>query len=438
MNIETGNLDFQTAATTCDLPERERVSSNHPVRNRYFCDKGAGIAHRIPTNLFRISPSEVSIAPEGLELRFSETVYAIGRWPNLQIRYRNKLGKSGSAPQFIKPAIYSHLNALRLCSNQAWRFAAYDLVRDMPLWIHARLVPMREYYWIGVTTLAAFPESARLLENSPALFAAVAQYADMGLFDGEERSTLCTLLSARQRDLVRWLGLADSESFCRTLRKLPFYDFSWSQWQTLARNFRRREVKRVLQHSMTIADPVVSFLTLEDHAKVLSPKALAEAVTEIQGMEHSWTERREYIDEIVRLGVLFRKFGICHAPFASMIEFRKLSRRAEELLRDLPLAKGPEVDLPGFEPLATPGSLRQEGEEMGHCSGYVHFALEALEGRCCFYRVDSPVRATVCLTKGRGFSPWKLDQIQGPKNTKLPDPALDMIRRALSRAGVET
>ena len=386
---------------------------------------------------FRSVPNGVGMRTEGLTLNIGQTAYLVRRWPDLGFYFRSGTGEYRLVPDYIRPALGSVLHALRLSDNQSDRLAAYELVRELPLWIHARLVRMGQHYWLGLETLSKLPESRGLLEGSPALFAVVAQYADAGLFRGISPAILAAKLRGRQRELMQWLGLGESEALCKILRKFSHYGFRLSQWRALARNLRKPGVGEVMQQARVISPQVLDFLAEVDNDHIFSPEAVAEIIAKLLADGNRW-ESRSFIDGILSFGALFRRYGITKAPLPSIALCEKLRSEADQILKDLPLPVGPEIPMSGATPILTPVELTAEGTQMEHCVGSTHYILEGLAGRYCFYRVLHPARATICLRRNHGFSPWELDQVAGHKNSKIPRPALDSISEALRLAGVRT
>lgn len=403
----------------------------HPASK---CWKDWPVSQEIITIQFKGEPSLVRMSPDGLILKFDRTTYVVSPWPEFKIHYLNQRGQPCPIPLAFKPAILAALNDLRQSSNQAQRLAVYDLVRHLPLWAHARLVPMRQHYWLGVETLVKLPESLDLLESSPALFAVVAQYAQAGCFHDGLRDTLLARLGGRQRELARWLGFGDAESCPKLLRRFSFYDYSYSQWRVLARNMRKLEVRQALQRTQAISNSMVDFLVLTDSAQIFSASALGEAILRILKLGPSGIKQREYIDEILTWGGLIRKFGVTVAPVPSLTVLQQLRAQSGEAFDRLPISPGPSLDIPDIAPITSPHELKTEALVMGHCAGSPHYVLEGLRGNYCFYRMNRPDRATICLERSSGLGAWKLHQIQGPKNISIPDASRDLVRNAILKA----
>lgn len=383
---------------------------------------------------FRRHPTAVRVTPAGLILKYSCTAYLITAWPELQIYQTTSDSHLVPIHEGFRPVILAALNNLRQSSNQAWRLATYDLLRALPFWAHARLVPMREYYWLGLETLARIPESLRLLEASPALFAAVAQYAKTGCLDTELLPTLRTHLSGKQRDLTGWLGFGDHEASCKIMRKLSFYDYAASEWHTLARCMRQDEIRRALQHASVIPDAVVDFLVLAANKRVFAAQGLAEIISEIQRLEPLWIDQREFVDEVLSRGELLRKLNYTSKPLASYAAYKQAWHKFTETMEDIPMPLGPELNLQRVEPIRTVRELKLEATAMKHCAGSLHFVLEGLRGNYCFYRMSNPERMTICLERASSLGGWIVNQIRGLNNCSASDATMTLVRRAVSMA----
>ncbi|AOS46084.1 hypothetical protein Verru16b_03179 [Lacunisphaera limnophila] len=395
-------------------------------------------AHRwaeIPNGLslqFRQEPSLVRFSPDGLILKFASTTYVVTPWPGLEVYYLTVHGQRKPIPALLRPPILTSVNELRQSSNQTQRLAIHDLIRNLPLWIHARLVPMRQRYWLGIETLADMPESLRLLESSPALFAAMSQYAAAGCLNGDQRTALRALLQGRQRELTDWLGFGGAEACCKILRKLSHYDYSYSQWRALARCMRQTEIRKVLQKAPTIPCAIVDFLVIASDTRLFTSRALGQVAAELLKLGPSWIKQRELIDEVLTCGSLMRKYGIAPVPMSSYTDYRRLHSQFSDAVDDVRMTQGPLLVLDDVEPIITPRDLKQEAAEMEHCVGSLHFIMAGLRGTYCFYRMVRPDRATICLERSSGLDSWKVAQIQGQKNSGISDTTMDMIHRAVA------
>lgn len=314
--------------------------------------------------------------------------------------------------------------------------AVYDLLRELPLWIHARLVPLHKCYWQAVRWLATLPALGGLLESSPALFAVVVQYLSAGAIRGEQYSDLLITLRGRQRDLLRWLGLGSTEAQCKILRKFARYDLSYSQWRTVGRNLAIPETSRVLSQAPIVSVEVIHFLADDRLPRVLTPVAQAQCVTHLINKGDCFHGSDQDMHGLLSIGLLYRRFGLSRSPFDSLKALRRLARQRDMLLDDLTMMGGPVTDLLGMTRILAPRDLVAEGQLMQHCIGAQQYIIDGLLGRSCYYRVYHPTRATVGLKRG-GSGAWEIDQIKGPGNKPIQSAALSGIIGSLTRVGVK-
>lgn len=373
---------------------------------------------------------KITFTPTGLLLQFPRTTYRVDRWPDFRVLSRAQSEDLKPASPLIDKAIFAVLHELRLSERPSHRLAVYDLLRDLPLGMHARLMPLNDHYWLGIHWLVRLPELAGLLESSPALFAAVLQHLAVGAIRDEQGRELSEKLRGRQRDLLHWLGLGTAEAHCKILRKFSRYAFSYPQWRTLGRAIAQSDVTRVLSPAPVIPSGALRFLSDDRLPWVLTPSAQAEGVTHLIKRGDCFDAASHDIDELLTFGVICRRFGIICAPISSFPELHRLGRHRQMLLADLPLAVGPLTDLPGVTPIATARDLIAEGETMRHCVGTMSYLVAGLMGKMCFYRVHHPVRATVSLVTQ--FGQWTLDQIRGPRNEAIPPESLHQITRSFA------
>lgn len=381
-----------------------------------------------------VSPA-VDPTPEGIALTLSRSTYYVSRWPSLKITYRTATGETRPVPQPLQPAIMEMLDNLRLGDDQAKRLAVYDLIKDLPTWIHVRLVPMHQFYWPGLITLAEFPAAIGLLESSPALVAALSSYFHRGLFTPEDHDTLARLVTGRQRDLLKWLGLGRTEAHCRIFRKLSEYDLDYFQWRQFGRRLGISELAEVVQKMPIIDRWVIKCLCLDEFSRLLTPQFLRELlVTKLQ--YHQLMDRGIRLEDVVDQVGLLRRCGVIHTRLNSVREFRVLQTHMDSLIADLPLCTGPEVGLAGLFAITSPRDLKAEGDIMQHCVGGASYVASALKGKCCFYRLYHPHRATISLQRSGPLGRWRLDVVKGPKNSKVPEEVRQLLRQQFLKADV--
>lgn len=385
---------------------------------------------------FKAEPMRLSGSAEGLALTIGRSNYWISRWPQFDFFYSTALGAPRLVPQSLRPALRHTLETLRLEHDQSRRVVAYGLVRDLPLWVHARLVPMQDHYWLGVETLARFPQSTCLLEASPALFSLFAHFSDQGLLASTPPETIDTLLRSRQRSLLRWLGFGWMETHCKILRRFSTYRFTFVEWNTLMRNLRTPEVVRLLQHTPVVPPAALEFLSGFELVGLLTPRAIADFVS-ASISKGGFFGPRLNIDEVFSTAVLLRRYGLVRSPLSSIAEYKFRRAQMNEQLDHLPIARGPTIDEPGVAPIRTVGELRDEGREMSHCVGDSSFIHDALRGTACFYRIDQPIRATLSLRRHNGLGKWRPSQLSGPANARIDKTSRQAILDKLPRDGAE-
>ena len=140
---------------------------------------------------------------------------------------------------------------------------------------------------------------------------------------------------------------------------------------------------------------------------------------------------------LARIRALSRALGEKRptTPFASLASlergYRELSGRVRErdwrttaLAAAGSAARGlPPPPFPGdasIVPIRTEAELYAEGLEMKNC--LPRYRFEARAGRACFYRVLSPVRATLMVERSDsdGREQWSPGEIRGAENRNLP------------------
>ena len=218
----------------------------------------------------------------------------------------------------------------------------------------------------------------------------------------------------RRRDILGWLGYRASESLANALRRLDIDGL---------------DVARQIQRALTVLDdsfygPVCTQLGQIDSSTIdvlmnpLTREWLEPCVLRKTGYRLDdcvWSVFRP-INRLLSAGVIDRDAA---RQLSRASPHHRTFRWILPYLRSPTLPVAPVLASFGIEHLDTVAALIDEGETMGHCVGSVYCVTEALVGTKAFYRITSPVRATLALHhQGKGW--WELDELEGPRNTPIP------------------
>jgi hypothetical protein len=121
-------------------------------------------------------------------------------------------------------------------------------------------------------------------------------------------------------------------------------------------------------------------------------------------------------------------------PAARAPRTRATRRPAAPLPEQFP--EPPVTAVAGIEPILTRRDLEIEGHVMEHCVGGVGYAGKILRGRLYAYRVLAPERLTLTIRPARNG--WNISELKGKRNREPAAASVELIRRWLRQAGLDT
>jgi hypothetical protein len=268
------------------------------------------------------------------------------------------------------------------------------------------------------------PVARDLTQHNRMLATALARHWEFPAVGRVDWDTVRQLLRTRRRNIIGWLGYPSTEANVNALERSPI----------IASNIARAMQRSLALFNDPIFGPALGNLLFIDETGI---DCLTNPLT------RQWLDSRHLKKAVPRIfECVFSLFepinrllaaGIIDAHAARLLSRRKPDRRSIKWI--VPYLKPralPDAPVPtsfGIERLNSLAEQVAEGEEMGHCVGSMDYLLSAVNGDVAIYRVTSPVRATLALTKCKqGY--WEIGALRGPHNAEISVKHLAEIARA--------
>ena len=248
-----------------------------------------------------------------------------------------------------------------------------------------------------------------------------------------------TLVYKKQKDILEWLGFPASESFRKTLAKIPPDCMTLKHLLWLRHWSRDDRVLKFLSHLDRINEPVIELVTKGRNLNALTPQLLAE-ISQVTN-KHRIREIGYLFADTVAMGRRAR-YGECPTRFTSLTRLKavhdtlveRMNRYGSRDYKDLPdnFPGPPFQGTPTIWPITTPKELYSEGAEQRNCVS--SHAEDVLNGYEYVYRVHHPIRATFAIE--RTDEGWVPGQFEQSCNRAISDEIRQEIFKALIASGV--
>lgn len=270
--------------------------------------------------------------------------------------------------------------------------------------------------WPALRAIAHAPALVDLTYSNPALFLTLLSPSTYGVARRLPRpATLRRLAPLRQREILRWLGLPKEESLARTFAKVPVRGLRRWTLRRLVALAGDAEARKRLSHLRRLADTALWLLDSPERRAATSQVLLAEVARE-RRRDRRLTFAMQFRETLRILAILDRR-----PPERGYQSMRQVERVHGDLSWEATvrgkLFDGQNDPFPGppypeedwIAPIRTPAELIREAEEQHNCvAAYIE---DAREGRSYFYRVLSPERATLELSRD-ALGTWSLYDIR--------------------------
>ena len=331
--------------------------------------------------------------------------------------------------------------AVRLTPEQQKK-RAFDSFRfSLPKDVARILEPFRSHQWPLLVLLRDDPGAVDLAKSNPALafFLAHKMNCDRELI----RSLKCC--SMRRKDLLEVLGFEPSKRAVSFFQKICPASITGDNWWDVVDLLQREAAKEKshLNHLPVINSGVVEIM-LDPNASGAATPTLLEEVAK----DRSENYRGRVVHLITSTLCMQQELqtGPNHHSFANVTRLREIhdqvsdnyrrrirqlgevSNESSDYFRSPPLR-----GIPGkIEPITSPQSLVNEGEEQGNC--VASYAARVKSGTTFIYRVFHPQRATLSLIRSDVESTdWEISELEGKFNTPANSETEEFVQSWLDR-----
>ncbi len=219
-------------------------------------------------------------------------------------------------------------------------------------------------------------------------------------------------LRGKRTELLGWIGLPAREGMRKLLRKLSSWDLAFLP--AAAEALARPDLLQTLQNLPSIEYGTIELLGCARLRPAVSPALLQS----ISRHSESWWN---LVDLLPKLTVLF-DHGVVDLKHPQVLSALMQGGVTLRMMRsgaivDQPFPAAPFLTDADLEPIESIHALIKEGREMNHCVGALDNLADAVSGMSYFYRVLSPVRATLQLSWQYGA--WWFVELRGADNQPL-------------------
>lgn len=291
---------------------------------------------------------------------------------------------------------------------------AYDLLRQsMPFPYAMALAPFQSHQWNLIILLSMKRRFYDLLKSNPVLAYYLANDEQIMMRIYRKELMMEKLTGMPQADLLKMLGLPDTKSMVKLLRKIPPASVSPDQFTLLQECVRSEERIKKLAHLKTINIGALKLASVPDNQlSAVTPQLLEEVGANVRN-NFQTSAANLFYEMAGRHQHLYpgRPLPVIHS-------LEELAARHEEIMtayadrqNDQHLGPLPKPPIEGTEaiiPLQTGSDLRDEGLAQHNCVG--GYAASVRSGACYVYRILEPERATLSITKASGGE-WYIDEL---------------------------
>jgi hypothetical protein len=316
---------------------------------------------------------------------------------------------------------------------------AYDLLRQsMPFPYAIALAPFQSHQWNLLILLSMKRRFYDLLKSNPVLAYYLANDEQVMMRIYHKELMMEKLTGMPQADLLKLLGLPDTKSMVKLLRKIPPASVSPMQFTLLQECVRSEERIKKMAHLKKINIGALKLVSVpNDQLCAVTPQLLEEVSANVRNNFHTSAANLFY-EMAGRHRHLYpgRPLPVIHS-------LEELDTRHEEIMaaytdrqNDRQLGPLPKPPIEGTEtiiPLQTGSDLRDEGIAQHNCVG--GHAASVRAGTCYVYRILEPERATLSIIKDSGET-WIISELYTACNKPVKSETRQAVTEWLSQAQV--
>ncbi len=311
---------------------------------------------------------------------------------------------------------------------------AYDLLRQtMPFPYAIALAPFQSHQWNLLILLSFKRRFYDLLKSNPVLAYYLANDKQTMTRIFRKELMMENLTGMPQADLLKLLGLPDTKSMVKLLRKIPPASVSPVQFTILQECVRSEERIKKLIHLKKINIGALKLVSVPDNQLcAVTPQLLEEVSADVRNNFHASAAN------------LFYEMANQHhhiypgRPLPVIWTLEELDARHEEIMRAYtdhrsgkqlgPLPAPPLEGTDTIIPLRSGEALRDEGLAQHNCVGGFTEGVRA--GHTYIYKVTAPERATISIVQGAGGE-WIISQLKASFNKPVKEETQQVIENWL-------
>lgn len=316
---------------------------------------------------------------------------------------------------------------------------AYDLLRQtMPFPYAIALAPFQSHQWNLLILLSFKRRFYDLLKSNPVLAYYLANDKQTMTSIFRKELMMEKLTGMPQADLLKLLGLPDTKSMVKLLRKIPPTSVSPAQFMLLQECVRSEDRMKRLAHLKKINIGALKLVSVpNDQLSAVTPQLLEEVSADVRNNFHASAAN------------LFYEMAGQHQhfypgrPLPLIRSLEELDARHEEIMTAYtdrqndqqlgPLPKPPIEGTADIVPLRTGEELRDEGIAQHNCIGGLISGIRA--GHAHIYRVLAPERATLSIVQGTGGE-WVISQLKAACNKPVKEVTVMAVEEWLCKSQI--
>jgi hypothetical protein len=312
---------------------------------------------------------------------------------------------------------------------------AYDLLRQsMPFPYAIAVAPFQSHQWNLIVLLSMKRRFYDLLKSNPVLAYYLANDKPTMSRIFRKELMMEQLTGMPQADLLKLLGLPDTKSMVKMLRKIPPASVSPAQFMLVQQCVRSEERTKRLAHLKKINLGALKLVSVpDDRLCAVTPQLLEEVSTDVLNNFHASAANLFY--ELVDR----HRHIYPERPLPVIRSLEELNARHHEVMTDYtdhlnekslgPLPDPPIEGTQTIVPLRSGEELRMEGQTQHNCVGGFTEGVRA--GRTYIYKVVAPERATLSIVQGAGGE-WIISQLKAAFNKPVKAETVQAVEEWLS------
>ncbi len=313
---------------------------------------------------------------------------------------------------------------------------AYDLLRQsMPFPYAIALAPFQSHQWNLLILLSMKRRFYDLLKSNPVLAYYLANNEQVMMRIYRKELMMEQLTGMPQADLLKLLGLPDTKSMVKLLRKIPPASVSPDQFTLLQECVRSEERMKKMAHLKKINIGALKLVSVpNDLLYAVTPQLLEEVSANVRN-NFQTSAANQFYAMAGRHRHLYpgRPLPVIHSLEELDVRHEEIMTAYADRQKDQQLGPLPKPPIEGTKtiiPLQTGSDLRDEGIAQHNCVG--GHAASVRAGTCYVYRILEPERATLSIIKDSGET-WIICELYTACNKPVKSETRQAVTEWLSQ-----